>query len=795
MKKTSLAILLIFMITRIYGQDVSLNMSRKQVNNLYKSVSRNLPDTIRMDILLRLAQYHVLKPEAHKNDLDSAAALIRQAGKINARVKIKSYDGYYTLVLSCLVEEINEDKGKQLVTKAVKILEGTDDKYHLAMAYLELSQYYETPNNDSLTMSKMFPLEEKALSILYFAGNHEQKDYAAKEIISISKAQQNRGLLSLRIKLTEGLITFARRQKLTQVEIWSRKELADLHFQQGKTTIAEKELLSVLKEYESTNYAGICDSYSLLSVMYYSHAIYDKSLAYGLKAIKSVKSSSDSSNMQFYYYNMANIYSLTDDDEKRKEYLEKIIDYRIAKNEHQIYVPILQITEMSIKQRKPREALAYVSNWKRKYPPHENSQKKAMSLAFAECYENLKQNNLAEKYYKDVINIGEIQVAAKEIDFDAYADGSVAWFYLRSKQYGKARAYFNKIMKQWPAGSSSASFSSSFMYTLDSASGNYLAAINHMRLYQKLQDSIFNIVKYKQIKNLQIAYETEIKENEIRLLEQNKKVQQTNLQIVKNKQKWILSGIVMLTLLLGVNYNQYRLKKKSNQIITGKNALLLRLLNEKEWLLKEVHHRVKNNLHTVICLLESQAAYLKGDALEAIENSEHRIYAMSLIHQKLYQSDDIRTVDMSIYLPEFVGYLADSFGMHKQVRFQVDAAPLKLGVAQAIPISLIVNEAVTNAFKYAFPANKPGLINIKLSTKDEQIELMITDNGIGIDHETATIKSDSLGLKLMRGLSEDLNGVIAFLNSNGTVVKLVFHSEPFTQTSEAHIDENFLHHQ
>ena len=244
-------------------------------------------------------------------------------------------------------------------------------------------------------------------------------------------------------------------------------------------------------------------------------------------------------------------------------------------------------------------------------------------------------------------------------------------------------------------------------------------------------------------------------------------------------------GAALLLLFLGLLYNRYRFKQRSNKQlesqqkeITQKNATLQHLVEEKEWLLKEVHHRVKNNLHTVICLLESQAEYLENDALKAIENSQHRIYAMSLIHQKLYQSEDVKTIDMVTYLPEFIRYLDDSFGNNRRIHFELDIEPLQLGISQAIPIALIVNEAVTNSFKYAFPRKKEGHVTIRMRRMNDEIILTIADDGIGIDTSILDVPSGSLGLKLIKGLSEDINGTISFENNAGTKITIVFNVDP-----------------
>ena len=251
----------------------------------------------------------------------------------------------------------------------------------------------------------------------------------------------------------------------------------------------------------------------------------------------------------------------------------------------------------------------------------------------------------------------------------------------------------------------------------------------------------------------------------------------------------------MLLIITGLIYKQYRNKQKSNlaimqsneiitqknQVITHKNELLEHLLTEKEWLLKEVHHRVKNNLHTVICLLESQAAFLENDALKAIEKSKHRIYAMSLIHQKLYQSEDIRTIDMKTFLPEFIQYLSDSFDASNRVRFQLDMEPLELSVAQAIPVALIINEAVTNSIKYAFPYNRKGEISIAIYQIEDQMKLEVADNGIGMNPNLKDTELNSLGLELMKGLSEEIRGHIEFENNMGTKISVTFKMDTLMQ--------------
>jgi two-component system, sensor histidine kinase PdtaS len=175
--------------------------------------------------------------------------------------------------------------------------------------------------------------------------------------------------------------------------------------------------------------------------------------------------------------------------------------------------------------------------------------------------------------------------------------------------------------------------------------------------------------------------------------------------------------------------------------------------------------------------LESQAAYLENDALKAIQNSQHRIYAMSLIHQKLYQSDEVKMIDMGVYLPEFIGYLNASFNTSGQIRFNQHVEPIKLDVSQAIPLALIINEAVTNSIKYAFSMKKTGLITIALYRSGRKKILEIADDGIGLPPDIYKLQANSLGFKLMKGLTEDMNAEISFRSEQGTKIMVILESE------------------
>lgn len=175
-------------------------------------------------------------------------------------------------------------------------------------------------------------------------------------------------------------------------------------------------------------------------------------------------------------------------------------------------------------------------------------------------------------------------------------------------------------------------------------------------------------------------------------------------------------------------------------------------------------------------LLNSQSVYIDNEhALTAIHDSQHRVHAMSLIHQKLYGSENVSSIDASSYIRELVSYLRDSFNTKQRIRFEFNTEPLELDVSQAVPLGLILNEAITNSIKYAFPDERNGIISISLSnTSPNQYLLVVSDNGIGIRDNLKRKTPGSLGMSLMEGLSGDLDGKFSIENKNGTTINISF---------------------
>jgi two-component sensor histidine kinase len=199
-------------------------------------------------------------------------------------------------------------------------------------------------------------------------------------------------------------------------------------------------------------------------------------------------------------------------------------------------------------------------------------------------------------------------------------------------------------------------------------------------------------------------------------------------------------------------------------------------VKDKEWLMKEIHHRVKNNFHIVASLLEIQSSYLKNkEALSAIKDSQHRIHSMSIIHQKLYQSESLSTIHMPEYIYELVEYLRESYAIRENIRFDLHIEKIELNHASAITLGLILNEAITNAIKYAFANTAEGKISISLThIAETQILLSVSDNGRGLPADFNNQIGASMGMELLQGLTDDIGGTFNIQTHEGTHINIIF---------------------
>lgn len=199
-------------------------------------------------------------------------------------------------------------------------------------------------------------------------------------------------------------------------------------------------------------------------------------------------------------------------------------------------------------------------------------------------------------------------------------------------------------------------------------------------------------------------------------------------------------------------------------------------LAEKELLLKEIHHRVKNNLQIISSLLEAQAEEIEDSRLRAaFRESQQRVQSIALIHQELYQTGNLASIDFGAFVHHLVAHLVASYAIHPgQVTLDIQADPVILGVDTAIPCGLLINELVSNALKHAFPGNRQGRIQVELHRQGKQVMLIVGDNGVGLPQDLDIATSTTLGLQLVTMLAQQLGGKLEVEGNGGTTFRVAF---------------------
>jgi two-component system, sensor histidine kinase PdtaS len=714
---------------------------------LLSDLKKTNADSVQLNILLKLGSYYLYKPGEFKSDLDSADLFLDQAKELSAKLKLSKIQNK----ASYLKAEVLFERGDQVKAR---------------IAYLQAIDNY----------TRSGEMEEAAIAWIGIADR-------------VMYSDDSTGMRGMRGY--EHALNIYTELHNKEKEAGVYKLFGDRLFVQGKLDESQNELLRALSIYKSIGYKQLHYTYELLAGVSTGRGDLNKALYYSLEMIKSLQATGDTAQAYLLYSRIAAVYGRLNEDDKSIYWYKRAL-LNGAKDPGLFYDINNILVGLMIKEGKIKEALEFLLRLIKKQPPADDWAKFTVALRLGECYGLLRKDDLAEKYDRQAVTIAEEKLP-KQDELTAYK--RMADFYFSRKRYGQAGIYLHRVLTL-PRGIGDVETirgTYHMLFRVDSATGNYLSAIKNYQGYIALTDSIFTVAKVKQITQLQLQFE---KDQKVQLLEDKGKLQQAELQHAGTVKNFTIAGAGLLLLFLAMIYRRYRQKQYSNRLlqaqqqeinlinqnlqllVTEKDSLLKEkdtLLMEKDWLLKEVHHRVKNNLHTVICLLESQEIYLENDALEAIEICQRRIYAMSLIHQKLYQSEDIEMVDMCLYIKEFVQYLADSFGPPANIRIRSAVQPANLGISQAIPLGLILNEAVTNAFKYAFPNNKSGEIFIGLKQAGKNMELLIADNGIGIQHQVEEGEPpNSLGIELMRGLTRDLKGNITFDTGTGTSIAVIF---------------------
>ncbi len=747
------------------------------LDSLVRALRRTGPDTNRVNLLLELGRQYVFKKDELAPDLDTALLLSRQAHALSNTLGFGRGQGLSFLVAAQAHHEKKaREQARQYALRAIDLLTRYGSPTDQADAYAQLAAYYPISGDGLPEKNRLY---EKIVR-LYERGNSPLK---------LADALRYRG---------------------------------DLWQVQGNNVQSLADLRRALALYQGAGYVRLQQVYDLLGFVSTKIGDYETGIAYGLKAMHTAEATKDTFLLGNIYSRLGIMYHELEQPQKAVAYFNKCLTIT-RRQYYQSTIILLANTlgyilenldrlpegQRAGERVRVRESLDHLQEIIARRPAARTDLdcQLAVSRCFIHFYGKFQPDYTRANGYGD--RLEALLKTPLGQDHRIYIHNVLIPFYLQSRQYAKARLLLaqNEKLCRKARYAKEQSFNHLWWFRLDSALADYPSAIRHYQQFKTLSDSLVNEKTKQQTSLLEVQYETRAKEHRILELGQESELRKSELRAARTTRNFTVTGSLMLVLLLALGYNRYRLKKRSNallqaqhrelqarqreihlknehlsEVLTQKDTLLGekdQLLSEKEWLLKEIHHRVKNNLQIVMSLLNSQAASLEDQvALSAIQESQHRVQAMALIHQKLYQSEAVARIHMPSYIEEVVDYLRDFYRRPRPIQFRLDVEPIELDVTQAVPLGLIINEAITNAFKYAFPDGRAGTVCVNLYRLSRTTyQFTIADDGVGLPPGYVPSRSRSLGMTLMHGFSGQLGGELVITSARGLSICLVFEEE------------------
>ena len=568
--------------------------------------------------------------------------------------------------------------------------------------------------------------------------------------------------------------------------LYSLRDLAGMHRFVAEYDSAEMEFRLFLQETAKSGITPSANTNYELAVLYFDMGDLGKALDYCFRALNAV-GRRKSYYLKNIYSLLALIYQQTDVPDEELNYGRMAVEEAIRINNKDVHYFTTFVIDAFVKEGHPDQALAYLQKFIAANPAYTPEQQEAIAYNYGLIYDALGAYPKAAPLFRQLANIDT--AAQLENNENTYKHHHlnpflvhlyIGRFYVHWSKYQQASSFLQKALADPPMNRPSTARSELqlLLYKTDSAAGDLRSAIGHYILHTAIKDSIFNAKKMQQFQTLQVQYQTKQRDQSILLLRSESERQRDQLHEASFTRKITFGGIILLLILAAWAYYAYRAKRRNVQRllaqqgeINEKNLTLEHLLGEKNELLteknillQEVHHRVKNNLHTVMSLLESQSAYLSDKAARnVLLDSQNRIHTISLLHQKLYWNSNVTSLEMAPYIAELCAFLASSLGAReRRIAISQSIDPIQLDIALGLPIGLLLNEAITNSLKHAFPANtdqhaaQTGHIGVTMRClPGGLVSLQICDDGIGMPSGSGD-GSRSLGMTLMKSIGQKI---------------------------------------
>lgn len=297
--------------------------------------------------------------------------------------------------------------------------------------------------------------------------------------------------------------------------------------------------------------------------------------------------------------------------------------------------------------------------------------------------------------------------------------------------------------------------------------GNNKEALRIYKEYSIIKDTLFQQQQNQSLVDALEKYETAEKEAQISELNAKNELAQVKLS---NSRKSLFAALFGILIICALAYYLFSL----NKTVRRQNAIISKALNEKDILLREIHHRVKNNMQFISSLLSLQSDHvLDPTAKSALHKGEHRVQSMALIHQNLYQEEHLTGINSAEYFEKLTQNLFNSYNINDdKITLHTDIDPIIIDVDTMVPLGLIVNELISNTLKHAFPDGRAGDIYLSLKEVNNQLELTVNDNGVGLNVDELDKLNQSFGYKLIEAFRDQLEAEMVTNFDQGFSVKI-----------------------
>ena len=476
--------------------------------------------------------------------------------------------------------------------------------------------------------------------------------------------------------------------------------------------------------------------------------------------------SEDSKNQMSSKYNQANLLARLGSLEEAENAFFELIEMTDDPVTHGVAYTSLGIT--ASKQKKYQEAIKYLN--KSKELEKDSKQPELIYMNLGIVYRKLEEFRLAKKHLFKAENLC-IEKNRKRTLLLVYNNLSRVLY--ANNDFTEAKKYL-ELSKSMVSPKNRTELAAIYEMSsnIHEKQGNWKQALEDDKQKNIYRDSIETKENFAAITEIQTKFETEKKEAENKILKTEKALQASTIQ----KQRFTLFGTIVGLLLLGVIsfllYRQSGERKKNNTLLKDKNEKI-------ESLHQELSHRVKNNLSFISTLLQLQGRGLENtEAKQAIKEGETRVEAMSILHRKLYIDTENTTFSLGEYLSEICLNLQQTYpytGNLPTIDHKFE--DVQIGVESASRVGLIINELITNSFKYAFLNEPTPQIDIQVIGTNDGFQLTYQDNGIGLPDNIKTEKQQTLGLKLIHTLTKQLNGTLQIDNRVGAFFQFNFKTQ------------------